>query len=75
LRLLLYEGTSLHFPNTIIHASLLRQSVDFGRRQFEHALFAGLRLHLLAHEDELLFGELRFALDFLQELLEFFVGD
>jgi hypothetical protein len=65
----------LHFPNTIVYASLLRQSVDFGCREFEHTLFASLRLHLLAHEDELLFGKLRVALDFLQELLEFFVGD
>jgi hypothetical protein len=66
---------SLHLPNAIVHLCILRQSVDFGRRELEHALFARLRGQLLADQHELLRGELGFAFDFLEELLEFLVGD
>ena len=48
---------------------------DLGGRQLEHALFARLRGQLLAYQHELLRGELCFAFDFLEELLEFLVGD
>ena len=66
---------SLHFPDAIVNLCVLRQSIDLGGRELEHALFARLRGQLLAHQHELLRGELGFAFDFLEELLEFFVGD
>ena len=64
-----------HFTNTVVDLRILGQSIDLGSRQLEHALFARLRGKLLAHQDELLRGELGFAFDFLEELLELFVGD
>jgi hypothetical protein len=67
--------SSLHLPNTIVDLCILRQSIDLGGRELEHALFARLRGQLLAYQHELLRGELGFAFDFLEELLEFFVGD
>jgi hypothetical protein len=66
---------SLHLSDSIINLCIFGQSIDLGGRELKHAFFARLRGQLLAHQHELLRGELGFAFDFLEELLEFFVGD
>ena len=45
---------NLHLSDSIVNLCILGQSVDFSRRQLEHALFACLRGQLLAHQHELL---------------------
>lgn len=59
---------SSHLSDTFIDVGIGWQTVEFGSSQLEHAVFAGLCVHLGLDNDHLLLAELSLLLDFLQEL-------
>ena len=59
---------NIHLSHAFIHVRALRQVVQLGGRQLDHAALALLRSHLRAHNLQLLLRERGFLLDLDEQL-------